>query len=119
MIWSTTSGMTRPAERGLNASLALNWLAHRCVDGLAGRIGLERTRVIGNLIGQGILDACAGEDLDIVLETATGVSEDLAHEMKCRKSGPLIAMVCQVGAAVATDYPEISRSWVPSAATSA
>ena len=85
--WDDAAGQP---SRGLNASLALNWLAHRCVDGLAGRIGLERTRVIGNLTGQGILDACAGEDLDIVLETATGVSEDLAHEMKCRKSGPLI-----------------------------
>ncbi|HEU4793078.1 MAG TPA: polyprenyl synthetase family protein [Nitrolancea sp.] len=93
--------------RGLNASLALNWLAHRCLDELVGRVGLERTHLIGNLITQGILAACAGEDLDLLLETTADVSEDLAHEMTCRKSGSLIAMACQVGAAVATDDPEV------------
>lgn len=94
-------------DRGLNASLALNWLAHRCLDDLTERVGLERTRLIGNLMAQGVLAACAGEDLDIVLETTTDVSEDLAHEMTCRKSGSLIAMACQIGAAVATEDAEV------------
>ncbi len=94
-------------DRGLNASLALNWLAHSCLDDLVDREGLERARLIGNLMAQGILAACAGEDLDLVLETTPCVSEDLALEMTCRKSGSLIAMACQVGAAVATDDPEV------------
>ncbi len=102
--WEEEAG---EAGRGLNACLALNWLAHRCVDDLTGRLGLERTRLIGNLIAQGMLAACTGEDLDLLLERSTDVSEDLAHEMTWRKSGSLIAMACQVGAAVATDDPEV------------
>lgn len=93
--------------RGMNASLAFNWLAHRCLDDITERVGMERARLFGNLMSEGILAACAGEDLDLVLESATDVSEDLAHEMTCRKSGSLIAMACQVGAAVATDDPGV------------
>ncbi len=93
--------------RGLNASLALNWLAHRCLDDLTDRVGLARARLIGNVMTQGMLAACAGEDLDLVLETTACASEDLAHEMTCRKSGSLIAMACQVGAAVATEDPDV------------
>lgn len=102
--WEEEAGR---ADRGLNSSLALNWLAHRCVDDLTARLGLERTRLIGNLIAQGMLAACAGEDFDLLLEATADVSEDLAHEMTQRKSGSLVAMACQVGAAVATDDPEV------------
>lgn len=96
-----------PRERALNASLALSWLALRCVRQLAEPLGIERARRIGDLLVQGSLASCAGQDLDLQLEATTEVGEELAHDMTRRKSGSLVAMACQIGAAVATDDPGI------------
>ncbi|MGZ3583267.1 MAG: polyprenyl synthetase family protein [Ktedonobacterales bacterium] len=89
--------------RAINASAGLIWLAQRSTAHLVGCLGSERAWRINDLLARGYLDACAGEDLDLLLEAPTKVTEELAHEMTRRKSGSLVAMACQVGAAVATD----------------
>ena len=96
-----------PWGRALNTGVALPWLAQRCVDDSAGRLGAERARHIGALVARGYLAACAGEDLDLLLEDTPVVSEELAHEMTQRKAGSLVAMACQVGAAIVTDQPDV------------
>lgn len=94
-------------ERALNASLALSYMAQHCLSDLAARLGAERALVIGKLVAGGVLAACAGEDLDLVLETVNDVTEEVAYEMTRRKSGSLVAMACQTGSAVATTDREI------------
>lgn len=89
--------------RALNASLALSCLAQRCAGWLAGNIGATRALRVAALLSEGLLAACAGEDLDLLFERETEVSEERALEMTRRKAGALVAMACQVGAAVATD----------------
>jgi len=89
--------------RAINASAGLIWLAQRSTARLVGCLGAERAWRINDLLGQGYLDACAGEDLDLLFEAPSEVTEELAYEMTRRKSGSLVAMACQVGAAVATD----------------
>lgn len=98
---------TIDAARALNAALALGFLAQRCAGQVATRLGAERACRVTDLIGAGGAASCAGQDLDLALETRSMVSEDLAHEMTRRKSGALGAMACQVGAAIATDNPAI------------
>lgn len=94
-------------QRACNASAALIWLAQRSASRLVQRSGLGCAWRVTELLAQGYLDACAGEDLDLVLEEQQEVTEDLAHEMTRRKSGALVAMACQVGAAVAADDPQV------------
>ncbi|CCF86038.1 polyprenyl synthetase family protein [Nitrolancea hollandica] len=89
--------------RALNASLALSWLAQRCASHVSDGQTVEQTHRITNLIAQGSLASCAGQDLDLVFEAISDVSEERAHEMTRLKSGSLVAMACQVGAAVAVD----------------
>jgi len=89
--------------RALNASLAFGWLAQRCVGDLTERAGQERSRLVADLLAQGSLGSCGGQDLDLVLETSAHVTEEAAHEMTRAKSGSLVAMACQIGAALATD----------------
>lgn len=67
--------------RALNAILALSCLAQRCAARLAGSIGAARTLQVTELVSGGLLAACAGEDLDLLLEHETEVSEERAHEM--------------------------------------
>ncbi len=93
--------------RSVNASSALIWLAQRNVTHSTGELDYERAWRISNLLVSGYLDACAGEDLDLVLETPTEVTEEQAHKMTRRRSGSLVAMACHVGAAVATDDPAV------------
>lgn len=89
--------------RAINASAGLVWLAQRSTAHLARCLGPERAWRISNLLAHGYLDACAGEDLDLLLEAAMEVTEEMAHDMTRRKSGSLVAMACRIGAAVATD----------------
>jgi geranylgeranyl pyrophosphate synthase len=93
--------------RALNASLALGFLAQRCASELAGPLGAARACRIATLLSQGCLAAGAGQDLDLVLETTPEVSEELAYEMTRCKSGSIVAMACQLGAAVAVDDPAV------------
>lgn len=93
--------------RAINASAALIWLSQHSAGQLTEYLGYERAWRISNLLARGYLDACAGEDLDLLLETPTEVTEERAYEMTRRKSGSLVAMACQVGAAVATDDPTL------------
>ena len=94
-------------SRALNASAALLCLGQQCALRLAERLGVERACRAGDLIAKGYVAASAGEDLDLLLEDTTEVSEDLAHEMTRRKSGSLVAMACRVGAATAVDDPAL------------
>ncbi|MGH2350929.1 MAG: polyprenyl synthetase family protein [Chloroflexota bacterium] len=105
--WREAAEGSVSPQRALNATLALSFLAQRCAGLTARHLGAERAGLIGSLIAEGLLAACAGEDLDLRLEATTEVSEDLAYEMTRRKSGSLVAMACRVGAAVVTDDPAI------------
>ena len=96
-----------PASRALNATLALSALAQHGVTQLVSRLGTERAGLIARLVADGVLRACAGEDLDLLSETTMDVDEAHALEMARLKAGSLVAMACQVGAAVATDDGEI------------
>lgn len=97
------TGDATSRQRALNASLALGWLAQRCVSELSGRVGQGRYLLVADLLAQGSLGSCGGQDLDLVLETSAHVTEETAHEMTRAKSGSLVAMACQIGAALATD----------------
>jgi geranylgeranyl pyrophosphate synthase len=93
--------------RAINANSALIWLAHCSTARLADELDPRRAWLISDLLTQGYLDACAGEDLDLQLEVMPEASEEQAYEMTRRKSGSLVAMACQVGAAVATSDPRL------------
>jgi geranylgeranyl pyrophosphate synthase len=99
------SEQTTSQARAINASAGLIWLAQRSTARLSISLGPERTWRVSVLLAHGYLDACAGEDLDLLLEAPAEVTEELAHQMTRLKSGALVAMACQVGAAVATDDP--------------
>lgn len=97
--------VARP-EQATNATLALSWLAQHAVGRLAEQVGAERAVSIGQVLARGIVSACTGEDLDIRFEAIGTPGEDDAHEMTLLKSGSLVGMACEIGAAVATDDPD-------------
>lgn len=96
-----------PWRQAANATLALSQLAQSCALDCSAALGSTRAQRISSFIAQGMAAACAGEDLDLVLETLPMASEEQAHNMTWQKSGSLVAMACQVGAATATDDPTI------------
>lgn len=91
-----------PRHRGLNASWAMIWLAQRCAARLTDTIGPERAHQIGLLLAEGSLRACVGQDRDLASENCPEVSEAAALAIARAKSGALVALACQMGAAVAT-----------------
>lgn len=90
-------------RRAVNASLALSCLAQDCALRLVDPLGRAGATVVAQLVARASLASCAGQDLDLRLETSAEVSEQQAYDMTRQKSGSLVAMACQVGAAVATD----------------
>ncbi len=96
-----------PWPRALNASVALVFLAQRCILELADAHGVGLAVRLGDLLAHGCLVACTGEDMDLRFEQMAEVSEEQAHEMTRRKSGSLVAMACRFGAAVATEEPAV------------
>jgi geranylgeranyl pyrophosphate synthase len=97
------AGSDLSRARSLNASLALLQLGQVCISHLAESLGPARALLVGRILSDGILSACGGEDLDLLLELEPRASEEAAYEMTSLKSGSLVAMACQAGAAVATD----------------
>lgn len=97
------NGPPRDAHRALNATLALTSLAQMRAFGLADRLGSERAARIAAILSGSLTAAAAGEDLDIRLEDDPTTTEEIALDMTSRKSGELISMAFQVGAAIATD----------------
>jgi geranylgeranyl diphosphate synthase type I len=93
--------------RAQNASVAFTFLANGCTADLTATLGPERTALIARLLAEGSFACCNGQDMDVMLERTTDLSEDLAYEMTRSKSGALIAMACRVGAAVATSDAEV------------
>jgi geranylgeranyl pyrophosphate synthase len=91
------------SPRALNGSLALSFLAMRCLGPIEQHIDLRRAWLIRDLVARSVVAACAGEDLDLLFEASADLDEQRALEMTRRKSGSLVAMACRVGAAVATD----------------
>jgi geranylgeranyl diphosphate synthase, type I len=89
--------------RAQNASLVLGWLSQRCANALGEQVGLERARRVAEAIAAGSIGSCDGQDLDMLLEPLSDVTEDAALEATVRKSGSLCAMACVVGASLATD----------------
>lgn len=93
--------------RAQNASHGLTWLAHLCVNELAGTLGPERACLVGTLMSRRALDSCSGEDLDLITEMDDSVTAEYAEKISDRKSGSLVALACQVGGALATDDGEV------------
>lgn len=93
--------------RALNASHGLTWLAHRCIADLAEAIGAERSCLIAQIVAREAVRSCSGEDLDLLLERAPAASAETVLDMTILKSGSLVSMACQVGAAVATDEARV------------
>ncbi|MGQ9677025.1 MAG: polyprenyl synthetase family protein [Chloroflexota bacterium] len=93
--------------RALNASHGLTWLAHQCVSDLAVVLGEKRACVIGSIASQQAMRSCSGEDLDLALEGVCDATAEAAYDMTQLKSGSLVALACQVGAALATDDAEV------------
>jgi len=91
------------SARATNASLALAWLADNCVHSLVPMLGADRAHAMGQALRRGSISSCAGQDLDLLLEKAPDVTEEAALDVTQLKSGSLVAMACQVGAAVATN----------------
>ncbi len=89
------------SARALNASLALVWLAQQIVSGLGGYLGSERACLIGSLLASAASSCCAGQDQDLRLEAIAHVTEDQALATTRLKSGSLLGLACQVGAATA------------------
>lgn len=93
--------------RALNASHGLTWLAHRSIVGLVEAFGPERACRIGEIVASEAVRSCSGEDLDILLEREAEVTAEAVQDMTNLKSGSLVAMACQVGAAAATTDPQV------------
>lgn len=93
--------------RALNASFALLLLAQRCAARLHEHVGPGCAGKIQKMLIDGGLAACTGQDLDLLFEQSATVDEEQAHEMTRRKSGSIVALACQVGAALATDDPDV------------
>jgi geranylgeranyl diphosphate synthase type I len=93
--------------RALNASLALVLLAQRVLCGLDGYVGGERACLIGSLLASAAARCCCGQDQDMRLEALADVTEDQALAMTRLKSGSLLGLACQVGAATAPVSDEI------------
>lgn len=96
-------------ERALNAALMLGWLAPACLSRLGTCLSPVRLQQLMFLLATGSAACCAGQDLDLRLEQEPNVSEAQSYEMTQRKSGRLVAMACQVGAALAVEDPTILR----------
>lgn len=97
------SSDTLSGNRAVNASLALSWLAQRCATSLVDILGADRAERIGRLLAEGSLGSCAGQDFDLALEGCSNPGEVRSLAMTSGKSGSLVSMACQVGAAIATE----------------
>jgi geranylgeranyl diphosphate synthase type I len=95
-------GAEADRARAQNASVAFAFLATACAAELSATLGPERATSVARLLAHGSFACSDGQDMDVLLERTTDVTEDIAHEMTRRKSGSLIAMACRVGAAIAT-----------------
>ena len=82
----------------MNGALALAFLGQTCATQLG-----RRGAVIADLVARSSLGSCAGQDLDLLFETALEIDEARALQATLRKSGSLGALACQVGAALGTD----------------
>ncbi len=92
-------------SRATNASLALAFVAQWCALDLVTTIADGRVQTIQTLLNSGALSSCAGQDVDLLLESAPDVDPEAALHATIRKSGSLGAMACQVGAAICADDP--------------
>jgi geranylgeranyl pyrophosphate synthase len=93
--------------RLVNASHSLAWLGARCIGDLIPLLGPGRAALISHLIAENAVGAYDGEDMDLLLERRADVTAEDVHEMTWLRSGSLIALACQVGAAVATDDADV------------
>jgi geranylgeranyl pyrophosphate synthase len=100
-------GSLADRARAQNASLTLGWLSQRCATQLAEHVGSERAQRVADVIAAGSLGSCDGQDLDMLLERSSDVTEELALDATARKSGSLCAMACLAGASLATDNPSV------------
>lgn len=92
--------------RAPGAAVALALLSQFCCLQAANEIGMQRAHRLGLLLATGSLASCAGQDLDMLLEDDTEVSEERAAAVSWRKSASLAAMAATAGAACATDSME-------------
>jgi geranylgeranyl diphosphate synthase type I len=88
--------------RATNASLVPIALAFTSVLVAQEALGADRARDIAEIISKGTLECCVGQDDDLRLARTLRVTEGEALAMTGHKSGALVGMACEVGAAVAS-----------------
>jgi geranylgeranyl pyrophosphate synthase len=94
-------------ELALNQTLVLSWLSQAAILDGASYLG-SRARTLCEIVANGSLGSCVGQDLDLRLaQRGADVSEDAALTATITKSGSLGAMACQAGAALATEDAEL------------
>jgi geranylgeranyl pyrophosphate synthase len=101
------TGDARDQARAVNASVGLTLLAHRTQSLLATRLGVARAATIADRMAVLSLATVDAQDRDILMQDRLDVSEDEALDVTRRKSGSLVRMAFEVGAAVASDSPEL------------
>lgn len=96
-----------PLGCGVNASIALSYLAQRALDRLVPSCSPDQLVRVRSTLNVGVLHACMGQDLDLRFEVRSDVGVEQAHAMTVWKSGALVAMACRMGATLATDNEEV------------
>lgn len=99
-------GWSRPA-RAPNASVALGALAQYSIARSSEYLGADGAHRVGELLAQGCMESCSGQDLDFLLEQQSSITEAAAHQTTWQKSGTLVAMAFKIGAACATNNAEV------------
>jgi geranylgeranyl pyrophosphate synthase len=90
-------------RRAMNAAVGVGLLTQRAYVELAKRTGSDRAIRIADRAARWSLGSVDGQDRDVLMQFRIDVSEDEALAVTRRKSGSLVRMAFEVGAAVATD----------------
>jgi geranylgeranyl pyrophosphate synthase len=100
-------GDRQEQHRAMNAAVGLGLLTQRAYVELAKLISAERAMRVAERAARWSLGSVDGQDRDVLLQARVDVSEDEALAVTRRKSGSLVRMAFEVGAAVATDDDQL------------
>jgi geranylgeranyl diphosphate synthase, type I len=103
-------GSREDKHRAMNAAVGLGLLTQRAIVELAIHVGPARATHIAERAARWSLASVDGQDRDVLLQARVDVSEDEALAVTRRKSGSLVRMAFEVGAAVATDDVAVIES---------
>jgi geranylgeranyl pyrophosphate synthase len=101
------AGDTRDQARAVNASVGLTLLSQRMQSLLAARLGSARAADVADRMVSLSLATVNAQDRDILMQDRSDVSEDEALDVTRQKSGSLVRMAFEVGAAIAVDDREL------------